>query len=238
MSWYEIKNVADKHAELWIYEQIGEDWWTGEGVTAKGFARDIAALEVASIDLHLNSPGGSVFDGQAIYNAIRNHPAKVTTYIDGIAASIASVIALAGDRVVMADNALFMIHNPFGAVQGTSADMRQMADVLDKVKDTIVGVYDERSHLSADELAAAMDAETWYTAAEAREAGFADEVAAPLKLAACHDLSRFSNAPVTPEVPSAADTEDAGGAPVDSSDTGGSPTRNVIATSSFIRRKE
>jgi ATP-dependent Clp endopeptidase proteolytic subunit ClpP len=236
--WYQLKNLSDDHAELWIYEQIGEDWWTGEGVTAKQFAKDMAALKATSIDMHINSPGGDVWDGQAIFNAIANHPAYVTTYIDGLAASIASVIALAGDKVVMAENALFMIHNPYGGVMGTAAEMRQMADVLDKVRDTIVGVYAKHSALTDEELVAAMDAETWFSASEAREAGFVDEVGAELKLAACFDLTRFKHPPVTALAPSNEDIEDAGGAPVPSSESGGSPSKNVVATSSFIRRKK
>ena len=90
--WYEIKNAGAASAEVWIYEQIGADFFS-EGVSAKDFVREIAALKVTQLDVHINSPGGSVFDGQAIYNALRSHPAKVTSYVDGLAASIASVIA-------------------------------------------------------------------------------------------------------------------------------------------------
>ncbi len=185
--WYQIEAQTGARADLWIYEEIGTDFW-GEGLTAKKFVEDLAALEVDHIALHINSPGGSVFDGQAIFNAIERHPATVTTYIDGIAASIASVIALAGDTVEMAANALFMVHDPYGMAMGTSADMRQMADVLDKVGDTIIGVYERKTGSDREYIAEAMAAETWYTAAEALAAGFADIVAAPVKAAA---LSRF-----------------------------------------------
>jgi len=195
--WYTIEAKAGDTAEVWIYEQIGEDWF-GDGIAAKEFVQELAALKVANIDLHVNSPGGSVFDGQAIYNALVRHPATVTSYVDGIAASIASVIALAGDRVVMAANALFMIHDPAGLAMGTAEDMRKMADVLDKVRDTIVGVYESKTGKSADELAALMTAETWLSADEAVESGFADEVGTELALAASlesFDLSRFKHAP-------------------------------------------
>jgi len=190
--WYEIKAQAQERAEVYIYESIGDDW-SGDSVAAKHFVADLAALDVAHIDLRINSPGGSVFDGQAIYNALVRHPAEVTSHIDGVAASIASVVALAGDRVLMADNALFMIHDPFALAIGTAADMRHMADVLDHVTETIVGVYVGKTGRSAEEIKAAMAAETWYTAAEAQAAGFVDATsdALPLAASATFDLRAF-----------------------------------------------
>ncbi|MBU0611804.1 MAG: Clp protease ClpP [Armatimonadetes bacterium] len=183
-------NKADK-AEVWIYEQIGEDFF-GEGLTAKSFTNELAALDTAQIDLHINSPGGSVFDGQAIYNALLRHPANVTTYIDGVAASIAGVVALAGDEVVMASNALFMVHNAWGMAMGTSDDIRAYADVLDKVGGTIVGVYQRKTDMDEGAIKSLMDAETWMTADEAVEYGFADKVGSELKAAACaFDFSPF-----------------------------------------------
>jgi len=140
MKWYEIKNKAEK-AEIWIYDQIGEDFWTGGGTTAKAFQKELSAVTASQIDLHINSPGGEVFDGITIYNLLKQHPATITTYIDGIAASIASVIALVGDKVVMAENALYMMHNPSGMVVGNADDMRSMADVLDKVRGSMLKVY-------------------------------------------------------------------------------------------------
>ena len=184
MSWYKIESKADK-AEIWIYESIGEDFWSGGGVTSKKFQEELAAITAKQIDLHINSPGGAVFDGVAIYNLLKQHAAKVTTYIDGLAASIASVIALAGDRVVMAENALFMIHNPSGLVMGTADDMRKTADVLDKVRSTMSGVYSGKTGKAEDEINGLLDAETWFTAAEAMAAGFVDEVAEEMDLAAC-----------------------------------------------------
>jgi ATP-dependent Clp protease protease subunit len=194
--WYEIKAQVGGVAEVWIYKEIGEGLF-GEGVAAKTFVPELNAITAGQIDLHINSPGGNLFDGQAIYNALVRHPAAVTTYVDGIAASIASVIALAGDTVVMPSNAMLMIHNPIGSVLwGNSDEMRRTADVLDKVRETILNVYEEHSTKDREELAAAMDAETWLTAADAVEYGFADEVGAELKLAARYDLSHFRNAPV------------------------------------------
>jgi ATP-dependent Clp protease, protease subunit len=184
MSWYKIVNKSDK-AEIWIYEEIGQDFWTGSGVTSKNFQKELSAITAKQIDLHINSPGGAVFDGVAIYNLIKQHPANVTTYIDGIAASIASIIALAGNKVVMAENALYMMHNPSGVVMGTAADMRSLADVLDKIRGTMTGVYAAKSGRADDEISALLDAETWMTAAEAKEFGFVDEIADEMDLAAC-----------------------------------------------------
>ena len=186
--YYSIKALAGSDtATIHIYEEIGENWF-GEGITAKNFCQELAALKVSNIELRINSPGGSVFDGQAIYNALKRHPANVTTYIDGVAASIASVIALSGDKIVMAGNSLFMIHNPWGFAQGDSVELRKYADLLDKVRETIVNVYKEKCGLSEEEIIAAMDAETWMTAEEAQAFGFVDEIGTELKLAA---LSAF-----------------------------------------------
>jgi ATP-dependent Clp endopeptidase proteolytic subunit ClpP len=184
MKWYEIKDKAEK-AEIWIYEMIGKDFWTGDGITAKEFQKDLSELKAGHIDLHINSPGGEVFDGITIYNLLKQHPAKITTYIDGIAASIASVIALAGDKVYMAANALYMMHNPFGLVMGNSGDMRKMADVLDKVRGTMTTTYVEKSGKTEQDVNALLDAETWMTANEAVAAGFVDEITDKMDMAAC-----------------------------------------------------
>lgn len=220
--WYEIKAASDDVAEVYIYDQIGEDWF-GEGITAKRFVEEIKALKVPNIHVHINSPGGSVFDGIAIYNALLRHPAAVTTYIDGLAASIASIVSLAGESVIMAENALFMIHNPSAGAWGTAADMRQMAEILDKIRDTFVTTYVSKTGMSGDDLVAALDAETWYTAAEALDAGFIDEVAAPLQVAASFDLARygFRHAPSAMRE-AATKTTGTGGAPA-TGPSGGAP---------------
>jgi ATP-dependent Clp endopeptidase proteolytic subunit ClpP len=184
MKWFDIKSKADR-AEIWIYEMIGEDFWTGGGVTAKNFQKEFSEIKASQIDLHINSPGGVVFDGITIYNLIKQHPANVTTYIDGLAASIASVIALAGDKVIMAENALYMIHNPTGLAMGTATDMRSLADVLDKVAGTMIGTYVGKSKKSEDEIKNMLDVETWMTADEALEAGFVDEIGGEMDMAAC-----------------------------------------------------
>lgn len=179
--WFEIKAKAgDKNAEIWIYDEIG-----GFGISAKEFIKELNALEAERIDLRINSPGGVVFEGAAIYNALKRHGAKVTSYIDGLAASIAGVVALAGERVVMAENALFMIHNPWAMCVGDAGEMRKTAEILDKVRATIMNAYMEKSGMGEEELMAAMDAETWYSATEAKAAGFADEVEGRADMAAC-----------------------------------------------------
>jgi ATP-dependent Clp endopeptidase proteolytic subunit ClpP len=181
--WYRVRAEAGS-AEVLIYDRIGEGLFS-DGVTAKAFVAALAALDVPRITVGINSPGGSVFDGLAIFNALRNHRAAVTTRVDGLAASIASVIALAGDEVRMADNALLMIHNPWSVLAGDAKMLRAEADVLDKVRDTMLGVYAERG-MPRDEAAAAMDAETWYSAEEALAAGLVDVVAGASQAAAMY----------------------------------------------------
>ena len=182
--WFDIVDKADR-AEIWIYEEIGEDWFSSGGVTAKGFQKELSQIKANQIDLHVNSPGGEVFDGLTIHNLIKQHPAKVTTYVDGLAASIASVIALAGDKIIMAENALMMIHNPYGMTRGDATEMRRMADTLDKVSNSIVMTYTGKTGRSDEEIKTLMDAETWMTADEAREYGFIDEISEQMDMAAC-----------------------------------------------------
>jgi len=184
MKWYKIINKSEV-AEIWIYEMIGEDFWSGGGVTAKNFQKELSAIKASQIDLHVNSPGGEVFDGIAIYNLIKQHPANVTTYIDGLAASIASVIALAGDEIYMAENALMMIHNPYGMVMGMAEDMRKMAERLDIVRDSISKAYMSKTDMPEEEINALMEAETWMTADDAMELGFIDDVTDKIDMAAC-----------------------------------------------------
>ena len=184
MNWYEIKNKSEK-AEIWIYDFIGEDFWSGGGVTAKNFQKELAEIKASQIDLHINSPGGDVFDGIAIYNLLKQHAATVTTYIDGLAASIASVIALSGDKIYMAENALFMIHNPWGSICGEAADMRKFADQLDMVRGAISKSYAAKTGKEESEINSLMDAETWMDADDAVEAGFVDEVTEKMDMAAC-----------------------------------------------------
>ena len=191
----EFKAAADGAAEIYIYGDIGDDWYGG--VTDVEFAKELAALgDVDQIDVRINSAGGSVFQGFAIYSLLRAHKAEITVHVDGLAASIASVIAMAGDTVRLSDRAMMMIHNPWTITVGGAEQLRKDADLLDKLAGQIAGAYLDRVTIDADAVTAAMDAETWYTAAEAVEIGLADETFAESKAAAAAwDLSRFVNVP-------------------------------------------
>lgn len=187
---------GNKKAEVLIYEQIGKDFWDGSGVTAKGFVEDLAKLgDVDEISVRINSPGGSVADGIAIYNALKQHKAKVTTQVDAAAYSIASIIAMAGDSIVMAANAMMMIHDPWSIVAGNADDMRRAASILDINAGVLASTYAARTGKSVDEIRELMKAETWMTAQQAVEMGFADEAMEALPMAASFDLSRFRNVP-------------------------------------------
>lgn len=189
-SWYAIR-ARGTGAEVAIYDEIG-----AYGVSAKGFLAELGALpEGTPVDLRLNSPGGSVFDAVAIHNAIKRHEGTVTVWIDGIAASAASYIAMAGDEIVMPENAFLMIHDPAGLVMGTAEDMRAMAEALDKVKGSLVSGYAAKSGRTPEEVSALMAAETWFDAADAVAQGFADRLVEPVRIAANFDIGRFRNAP-------------------------------------------
>lgn len=180
---YNMRARADQTAEIFIYEDVGEGWMGG--VSAKQFAADLKALgAVTQIDLRLNSYGGEVFDGMAIYRQLVEHPAKVVAHVDGVAASIASVIAMAGSEIHIAEAGFMMIHNASGLVLGEAKDMRQMADTLETITATIADVYVARTGKPAAELRKLMDAETWFNGAEAVAAGFATEVVENLRIAA------------------------------------------------------
>ncbi len=194
--YWSIKNLAPESIEILIYEQIGKDWWDDSGISAKEFIEDLNSRgNVREITLRISSNGGSVFEGLAIYNILKSHQAEITVYIDSLVASIASVIAMAGDKIIQPENALIMIHDPTGEVWGTANEMRQMADALDKVKTGIVSAYREKTGLTDEEISALMSEEKWMLAAEALEKGFIDEVAGEVKMAACLDTSSFKKVP-------------------------------------------
>jgi len=196
--WYTIKAAAAKEkktAEIMIYDEIGESYW-GDGVTAKQFVKDLQALGVLDlITLRINSPGGNVFDAFAIYNALVRNPARVETEIDGMALSAASIVALAGEDVRMASNAMFMVHNPYGIVMGDASAMRKSAEMLDKMRDNLADVYLTKTQKTVEQVHGWMDAESWFTAEEAEAEGFVDHVTESYALAARFDLSRFQRVP-------------------------------------------
>ncbi|MGE3773430.1 MAG: head maturation protease, ClpP-related, partial [Gammaproteobacteria bacterium] len=173
--WYSIRARGARAAEVSIYGDIGESW-SEESVTAAKFVREIGALDVEELTVRINSFGGSVSDGLAMYNAIKRHKAAVTVSIDGIAASIASLVAMAGDTVEMAENALLMIHAPWGAAIGNSAAMREFADTLDTWAAAMATSYAAKTGRDQAEMLALLSdgQDHWYSAEEARDAGFAD----------------------------------------------------------------
>lgn len=185
---FTITNKAeDSTAEVLIYEDIAPS-------SSGAFVRALRALDADQITVRINSSGGNVFDAIAMANALRGHPAQVTTIVDGLAASAASFIATAGDEVVMNRNSEMMIHNPKAVAAGGSADMRSLADRLDAVRDNIASMYVDRAGGTVEQWREVMAAETWYSAEEAVLAGLADRVSDQPALTNSHDLSLFSYA--------------------------------------------
>lgn len=158
-------------AEIYIYGDIG-GWWGG--VDAEVLAKDIAGLDVETINVRINSPGGLVFDGIAIYNALARHKAKIVVHIESLAASIASVIAMAGDEIRIAESAHIMVHKPWSGVIGDSDAMRLEADILDTLESAITDTYEARTEQDRDQLEAWVSAETWFKGKDAVDHGFAD----------------------------------------------------------------
>jgi ATP-dependent protease ClpP protease subunit len=174
-AWWRITNAAKQRtAILDIYDQIGP--W---GTTAKDLVKQLRALDVDEIQMHVNSPGGDYFDGIAILNSLRDHPARLVATVDGLAASAASFIVMAADELVMARNSEMMIHEAQGFAMGDSNTMRDLAGRLDHISNNIASVYAERAGGDPEDWRAAMHAETWYSAQEAVDAGLADRVAEP-----------------------------------------------------------
>lgn len=178
-----------------VYDDIGEGGWFSEGLTAKDFSAQMSGVKGA-LEVHINSGGGDVFDGIAIGNAIRAHKGPVTTVVDGLAASIASVIMQAGAERVVQPGAMVMIHDAFGLCVGNAAEMAKMAETLDQVSGNIAAIYADRGGRSAAEWRDAMTQETWYTADETVAAGLADRVGdGDAELPAGLDLAAFTTVP-------------------------------------------
>jgi len=192
---YKIDNkAAPDEVTLYIYDEIS--WF---GVDAGQFVKDLNDVTAKTLHIRFNSPGGSVFDGTAIFNAIKQHKSKTVSHIDGLAASIASVIALASDEVRMSENAFLMIHDPWSIVIGNADTMREEAELLDKVGKTIARTYMDKSGKDEKEIKKMMNSETWLTAEEAKEAGFVDIIEEnennEKAKATLFDLSVFANVP-------------------------------------------
>lgn len=181
---WSFKNTAGK-GQLYLYGPIDSESWWGDEVTPKQFQADLAALgNITQLDVFINSDGGDVFAGQAIHSMLKRHAANVTVYIDGLAASIASVIAMAGDQIIMPRNAMMMVHNPWSFACGNAQDFRSRADDLDKIRESLIAAYQDKSGMSTEEITALLDAETWLTAEEAVSLGFADEIEQTKQVAA------------------------------------------------------
>ncbi len=195
-------------AEITIYGSIGSSWWD-ESVSASQFSKDLKELgnDINEITVRINSTGGSVYDGLAIRSLLKNHKAYVTVIVDGLAASIASIIAMAADKLIMAKGSMMMIHNPLSGGWGEAKDLREIADFLDKIRDSLVSVYAARTGKTSEELIELLDAETWMSAEEAVEMGFADEVEDEIQVTAgiagtiavvngvSMDISKYTNIP-------------------------------------------
>jgi ATP-dependent Clp endopeptidase proteolytic subunit ClpP len=195
-TWYALSARAEvRQTEISIFDEIGY-----YGVSAKQFIGDLKRVPADhEIVLKIHSPGGEVFDGNAIFNALKRHPGGVTVQIEGLAASMATVISLAGAPVKMAANGFYMIHNPWGVAMGDAEEMRDQAALLEKIREGMIAAYASKSGQEPEQIAAWMDAETWFTAEEAQAAGFVDQITDSLALAASANkfsrLGKFRNAP-------------------------------------------
>lgn len=206
--WYRMEAAENRTAEIFIYDEIG-GWF---GVEASQFARELANLDVENIDLRVNSPGGDVYDGVAIMNALRRHKARVVATVDGLAASAASFIIMAADEIVMGRGAEVMIHDAWSGLFGNAEELRAEAGHLDRISNTIAALYAERAGGGVEEWRAAMQTESWYSADEAVAAHLADRVdsgtEAKAGASAFESLSRFAHArrseAPTPWIPAAA----------------------------------
>ena len=186
-------------AQIDIFGEIVGEKWFDEETSATSFRDALKELgDVSIINLSINSGGGSVFDGIAIYNMLKSHKATVNVYVEGLAASIASVIAMAGDTITMRSGSMMMVHMPWTLSQGNAEEMRKTADTLEKTGDNIVDIYSERTGITSDEIRNIMNDETWLSAEEAVEQGWAtklDKKEAVMNSVPKEILGRFSNVP-------------------------------------------
>ncbi|MEB8093173.1 head maturation protease, ClpP-related [Mammaliicoccus lentus] len=203
-TYFQVNKKSNQKGEIFIYGDIVSSKWEEDEVTATDFKKSLDDLgKVSEIDVHINSSGGNVFAGHAIYNMLKMHEAKINVYIDALAASIASVIAMSGDTIFMHKNSLLMIHNSWIITMGNSKQLRETADLLDKTdKSSNFAYLDKAKNLSEEELKQMLDNETWLTADEALEKGFADEVLGANKMAASiskQQLEKFQKTPASVE---------------------------------------
>ncbi|EEJ42634.1 MULTISPECIES: head maturation protease, ClpP-related [Leuconostoc] len=197
-NYFQMK-ATNNVAQIDIFGDIVSEKWFDEETSATSFRDALKELgDVSTINLSINSGGGSVFDGIAIYNMLKSHKATVNVYIEGLAASIASVIAMAGDTITMRSGSMIMVHMPWTLSQGNAEEMRKTADTLEKTGDSIVDIYSERTGISSDDIRNIMNDETWLSAEEAVEQGWAtklDKKEAVMNSVPKEILGRFSNVP-------------------------------------------
>lgn len=179
-SWYSIKNKAGNVLDISLHDEIG--LW---GVTAADFMAELSAnQDVRSINLSIHSPGGNLLDGLAIYNKLKAHPARVFGKVEGLAASAASLVLMASDHIEMPENSFLMIHNAHGVAGGDPDDLREFADLMERMQNSAVNVYHARTGKDPGELASMMKAETWMTAEDALADGFIDTITERIEVAA------------------------------------------------------
>lgn len=186
-----------KTGEIWLYDVVGASKY-GTGMSADSFRKQLSALgKVDTINLRINSPGGSLTDGNTIYNTLKNHPATIVVDIDGLAASIATIIAMAASpgKLRIASNGLMMIHEPECAAFGNRAEMSRTIEALDRAQHTIVDTYQKRTGQKKSTIEDWMSKQTWFTAGEAVQSGFADAITDEQPITACFDLENFHNVP-------------------------------------------
>jgi len=188
-NWYNIQSkTSNKVVDVYIFDEIG-----AFGMNAQSFIDEIKGFKNTPLNLHINCVGGDVFEGMAIYNVLKKRTAETTVYIEGIAASMGSVVALAADKVVMAENSLFMIHNAWGGAMGEAKELKKTANLLEKISNEIADIYIKKTNLPYDKVKEMMDEETWLNADEAFELGFVDSISDAIKVAAKYDVSKFKN---------------------------------------------
>lgn len=187
--WYDVKaSTSTNPVDVYIFDEIGSS-----NINAKSFISEIRNYKKRPMNLHINCVGGDVFEGMAIYNVLRKREYKTTVYIEGIAASMGSVIALAADEIIMAENSLFMIHNAWGGAMGEAKDLEKTASLLNKISAEIADIYVKKTNLSYEKIKDMMDEETWLNAEEAYNLGFVDSISDAIKVAAKYDVSKFKN---------------------------------------------
>ena len=188
--WFKVQAISDDETEIMIYDVIGWPF-----ISADDFVRALADITAKTVTVRINSPGGDVWDGMAIFNALKTYNGKVVTRIEGIAASMASVIALAGKEVQAYANTMYMIHEPYAFTAGNQYSLRELADILEKMSGQMIDIYSSNASPGKREIAQMMKDEAWLTAKEAKEKGFIDTVLDGKGAKAQFDLSMFSNVP-------------------------------------------